>query len=236
MDTRLSPIERRVLGVLVEKALSGPDYYPMTVGQVVAGCNQKSNRDPVMELDELTVTRTLEELRRRGLVQQVLPAPGARADRYKHLAGSVFGWGPKDCAVMAELLLRGPQSVGELRTRCARMYAFDSPEHVANVLEDLAGRTPPMVRALPRESGRTHVRFAHTLYLEGEEPAPAGGPATAAPPSGQAAPAGKPGRPVAPAFEDLAALASRVDALADRLDEVLRRVEALEARRADPGP
>ncbi len=232
MDAKLAPLERRVLGVLVEKALSGPDYYPMTVGAVVAGCNQKSNRDPVMELDEPAVLRTLEELRRRGLVQQVLPAPGARADRYRHLAGSVFGWGPKDCAVMAELLLRGPQSVGELKTRCARMYAFDSPEHVANVLEDLAGRTPPMVRALPRESGRTHVRYAHTLYVDGEEPAPAGRPPVEPPSAADAAPPATHGPPAA----QIAALQSRVDALSDRMEEMLRRLEALEARGRDPRP
>ncbi len=222
VEYELNSVERRVLGVLIEKALSQPDYYPMTVNAVVVACNQKNNRDPVMELDEATVDATLEALRRRGLTQLVLPAPGARTKRYKHLASTVFVWSPKDAAVMAELLLRGPQTVGELRTHCSRLVPFESLEIVSNVLGDLASRTPPLVAALPREPGRSAVRYRHLLYPPGEEPVVAAGPqeeaASMATTSGGA--------------ESLKSTVSRLETevsqLRSQVEEIARRLASLE--------
>ncbi len=164
-------IEQRVLGVLVEKALTQPDYYPMTLNAIVTAANQKNNRDPVMDLDEEAVWQALERLRGRGVVARVLPAPGARAERFRHELREAMDWGPRQQAVMAELFLRGPQTVGELRGRCARMHDFESLDVVTQTINDLASRQPPCAGPLPREAGRSAIRYAHCLYPEGEGPA-----------------------------------------------------------------
>ncbi|MEW6250665.1 MAG: YceH family protein [Planctomycetota bacterium] len=164
MSHTLNAIERRVLGVLIEKALANPQYYPMSVNATVAGCNQKNNRDPVLELDEEAVWNALERLRAAGLVTRLLPGGASRVERYKHEVKELLGWEKPARAVMAELLLRGPQTTGELRTRCARMYPFDSPDAVAAVLDTLAQATPPWVATLPRAPGQSAVRYAHRLY------------------------------------------------------------------------
>ena len=119
MDNTLNSVERRVLGVLIEKSLTQPDNYPISLNAVTMGCNQKSNRDPIMELDEDTVWQTLEELRSHGAVSRILAAPGTRVERFKHEIKEFLGWGPRQQAIMTELMLRGPQTVGELRGRCA---------------------------------------------------------------------------------------------------------------------
>jgi len=170
MEMALNEIERRVLGSLMEKAIANPEYYPMTENALVAACNQKQNRDPVMELDGDAVYSALESLRVRGLVSMVLPGPGARTKRFKHEAEAHYEWPKRERAIMTELLLRGPQTVGELRTRCSRLVPFDDLEAVTIVLDNLAQRTPAMVAALPREPGRSAVRFTHLLYPPGECP------------------------------------------------------------------
>lgn len=119
MQESLKPVERRVLGVLLEKSLAQPSYYPMTLNAVVNACNQKSNRDPTMNLNEDAVWDALDALRERGLVARMLAGMSGRVDRFKHEAKTHFGWEKPQRAVMAELLLRGPQTVGELRSRCA---------------------------------------------------------------------------------------------------------------------
>lgn len=221
MEYELNGVERRVLGVLIEKARAQPEYYPMTVNAVVVACNQKTNRDPLMELDEATVDDTLEHLRQRGLTQLVLPAPGARTKRYRHLASSVFVWSPKDEAIMAELLLRGPQTAGELRTHCSRLVPFESMEIVTNVLEDLASRTPPLVAAMPRERGRSAIRYRHLLYPAGEEPAVAaalpGETASSAPPGAESL------------TSTVGRLETEVAELRSQLDAIARRLASLES-------
>lgn len=169
MSRTLTVFQRRVLGVLIEKALAQPTYYPMTLNAVTAACNQKNNRDPVLELDEETAYQTLEELRGMGLVTRVLTSSG-RTDRFKHLAKEVYGWDGKQRAVMAEFLLRGPQTLAELRTRCSRMTPFESSEHVAAVLETLAAADPPFVELLPRAQGQREARYTHRMYPEDEAP------------------------------------------------------------------
>ena len=219
MDRALNPTQRRVLGVLMEKALTQPEYYPMTVNAIVAGCNQKSNRDPVMELDEVTVDATLDELRERKLVSQVLPAPGARSSRYKHEAEAVFGWAPRERAILTELLLRGPQTIGELRTRCVRMASFDSLEIVANVIDELSKGEQPFVAALSRESGRA-VRYAHQFYLPEETPAAV----TAASTVVLAAPAST---DTSVSRDRLAELENRVQQMQEQIDDLRRRLDAV---------
>lgn len=174
IDT-LKPLERRVLGVLLEKHLAQPTCYPMTLNAVVAACNQKSNRDPVLELDERDVIDVLEDLHLRKLIDVELPGAGGRTKRYKYnLAG--YPWDKREKAVIAELLLRGPQTVGELRTRGSRMTAFPDLESVMATLDRLMQSTPPSVRELPKEPGRSAVRFAHCFYPESEEPLIAASP------------------------------------------------------------
>lgn len=169
MSQTLSLFQRRVLGVLIEKALAQPAYYPMTLNAVTTACNQKNNRDPELNLDEETVYQTLEELRGLSLVTRVLTS-GGRTDRFKHLANEVYGWDGKQRAVMAEFLLRGPQTLAELRTRCSRMTAFDSAEHVTTVLDALAAHDPPFVKLLPRGLGQREARYTHLMYPDDEAP------------------------------------------------------------------
>lgn len=157
-------IERRVLGVLMEKAMAQPEYYPMTVNAVVAACNQKNNRDPVMELDDSAAEAALEELRKRGLVSVVLPAPGARTNRYRHEVAARFGWEKRVMAIMTELLLRGPQTPGELRGRCGRLTPFESVDAVMTALDYMQTSDPALVKPLPRQAGQSAVRYTHLFY------------------------------------------------------------------------
>lgn len=182
VETSLNEVERRVLGSLMEKSMANPEYYPMTENALVAACNQKQNRDPVMELDGEAVWAALESLRQRSLVSMVLPAPGARTKRFKHEVETHYGWPKRERAIMAELLLRGPQTAGELRTRCSRFVPFEDLDAVTLVLDNLAQRDQPVVAALPREPGRSAVRYTHLLYPPDESPqaaAPARPSATA---------------------------------------------------------
>lgn len=226
MDSILNEIERRVLGVLMEKEMSQPEYYPMTPNAIVAGCNQKSNRDPVMGLSEGAVLSTLDALRKRGLVVMALAAPGARVNRFKHEAEKCWGWSRRQKAVMTELLLRGPQTVGELRSHCARMFEFESLEAVSAVLDSLVQFDPPMAAALPREPGRAAIRYTHLLYPEGEHPATPSSVASVDTRAGTPASAGA----TASAQSRLDAIESEVQSLTARLEELARRVEAIERR------
>ena len=221
MPTTFNPIERRVLGVLIEKSMTQPEYYPMTLNAIVAGCNQKSNRDPEMELDEVSVGATLSDLRKRGLVEHIYPAPGARTDRFQHKIEAAFGWAARERAIMTELLLRGPQTVGELRTRCSRMAPFESIEIVSNVLDSLAQGESPVVAAMPREPGRSAIRYTHLLYPEDEAPATTPTP----PPAITAAPVV---RAAAPAVgSELQDLRQQVDALRSEVTDLRREFNEL---------
>ncbi len=161
---QLNAVERRVLGTLLEKSLASPEYYPMTLNALVAGCNQKNNRDPVTNLDEDAVWSPHEQLRSHGLTSKVLPGGSSRVERYKHEVTAKWEWPKPQKAIMTELLLRGPQTVGELRTRAYRLCAFDNLESVTAVIDWLSTQTQPWVRELSRVPGQSAVRFAHTLY------------------------------------------------------------------------
>ena len=164
MVNHLTAEQRRVLGVLMEKSLATPDYYPMTLSAIVAACNQKSNRDPVVSYPEGDVGRVLYELMELNLVAQADTSHGARANRFEQRVHEELDWNRRHRALMAELLLRGPQTLGELRTRSARMVSLPDPASLTSVLEELVCMDPPRVRVLPREPGRSAVRHDHTLY------------------------------------------------------------------------
>ena len=228
--------ERRVLGVLMEKTFTQASGDPLTLNAIVAGCNQKSNRDPVMELDEDTVWSTLKQLQERELVTRILPAPGSRADKFKHNVERVLQWQSPLRAVMTELFLRGPQTPGELRTRCSRMVEFKSLDDMSVVLETLRTWDPPLVLSLPRAPGQAAIRFAHLCYPPDEQPPQVDARAVAP----HAAPRSPIAVAAAPPREDLAAaqsvrseledLQAEVGELHEELAELRRRVDQLEQR------
>jgi len=168
MKTVLSALELRVLGSLIEKDLSTPDYYPLTLNALRLACNQKSNRDPVANLDEATTQTTLD-----GLIKQHLawhkPTADSRVPKYAHRMEANFHFSKPELAILAELFLRGPQSSGELRTRCTRMHAFADTGEVEQALAHLGDEDfGPYVVKLPAVSGRREARFAHLFAGEVE--------------------------------------------------------------------
>ncbi len=166
MPITLNDIELRVLGVLMEKSLAQPAGYPLTLNALLLGANQKQNRAPVLDLTEAEVATALHTLELKRLVGHATPALGARANRFEHQALDVFQWDRREQAVMAELILRGPQTAGELRTRGSRMTPIPDLEAVAAILTELAGGDLPFVKELPREPGRSANRFRHLLSAE----------------------------------------------------------------------
>ena len=165
MDHTFSDTEVRVLGALIEKEITTPDYYPLSLNALVAACNQSSNRNPVMHLDEAAVARATESLRERKMVHQVERSEG-RVTRYRHVLYEAMNLGRPAIAVMCVLLLRGPQTVGEIRTRSGRLYDFSSLEEVETTLNSLMSGETPLVVCLPRQSGQKEVRYAHLLSGE----------------------------------------------------------------------
>ncbi|MDD2600669.1 MAG: YceH family protein [Kiritimatiellae bacterium] len=164
---RFSLIEVRVLGCLIEKEISTPEYYPLTLNSLVAACNQKSNRDPAMLLDDKTVVRTLEDLRYNQQIVRQISSTGSRVPKYKHTVPDHWGFTLPELAVMCELCLRGPQTIGQLRTRTARLHDFASIEEVEATLEALVTwEDGPFVVQLPREPGCREQRWAHLLSGE----------------------------------------------------------------------
>ena len=176
MDIILTPHEARVIGSLIEKQITTPDQYPLSVNALVNACNQKSNRDPVMALDEATVQRTLDDLGARHLVSEK-SGFGSRVPKYQHrFCNTEFGslrFSEQERAVVCELLLRGPQTPGELRSRANRMCRFGGAHEVEAALESLATREDgPFVVRLPREAGRRESRYAHLFSGEVQVPEP----------------------------------------------------------------
>jgi len=156
----LMEIETRVLGSLIEKDITTPDYYPLSLNALVNACNQKNNRDPVMTLDEESVRTALSSLQEKRLAG---PAGGAdsRVTKYEHRLQEVFNFDRREIAILCVLLLRGPQTPGELRSRTERMYHFDSLEDVVSTLDRLSQRDPPLAAILPRQPGTKESRYTH---------------------------------------------------------------------------
>lgn len=165
MPLILNETEVRVLGSLIEKQLTTPEYYPLTLNALVAACNQKSNRDPVVAYDENTVMTSLDTLRDKNLVY-TFHGSTSRVVKYKHMFPNVFELGPAEVAVMAVLMLRGPQTVGEIRGRTDRLHEFTSLPEVQETLDKLAHRDEPLIVRLERQIGQKDARYAHLLSGE----------------------------------------------------------------------
>ena len=210
MTLNLTALEARILGCLVEKELATPEYYPLTLNALVAACNQKNNRDPVLQLSAEDVERGLASLQYERKLVGTYAGAGSRVVKYVHRLLETLGVDTPQLALLCELLLRGPQTPGELRGRAARMHPFASPADVRATLDALAARRPePYVVELPRAAGCKENRFAHAF---GDLP-PAAAP-TAAPPSTAAS------RP------------AQAPESADRIRELERRLAELEAQLA----
>jgi uncharacterized protein YceH (UPF0502 family) len=205
-------VETRVLGSLVEKELTTPEYYPLSLNALVNACNQKSNRDPAMNLDEEAVREALRTLDKKGLAG---PADNmvSRVSKYEHRLQEAYNFTRHEIAILAELLLRGPQTPGELRSRADRMHKFDDLGIVQSTLQRLMKREPPLVTVLPRQPGTKEARYAHLLSGEVESP-----PAESA--AGIAAPGG------ASSSERIARLEDQVEKLQSEITELKQQFAA----------
>ena len=205
---QLSPLEARILGALIEKEITTPEYYPLTLNALLAACNQKNNRAPVLALDEETLARGIYSLQEKRLMESFAGA-NARALKYRERLTGRLSLAPDERAVLCELLLRGPQTGGELRSRAARMHPFNTLEEVQAAIDRLAARAAgPLLAELPRQPGHKETRFAH--LLGDQPPSSAELPQTGLPPpAALAAVMGEAAR--------LAALEARVAALEEEV-------------------
>lgn len=174
----LSEVETRVLGSLVEKELTTPDYYPLSLNALVNACNQKSNRDPVMNLSENAVSQALRSLDKEGLAGPA-DAMHNRVTKFEHRLQEAFNFDRREIAILCELLLRGPQTPGELHSRAERMHRFDDLGQVQSTLQRLGQREPPVVKMLPRQPGTKEARYAHLLSGDVQIQAPEATPEAA---------------------------------------------------------
>lgn len=199
----LTAEQGRVLGCLVEKQLTTPQAYPLTDAALIAACNQSTNRDPVVQYDLTAVRLAVRGLREKDLLRTVHRS-GERSEKHQHRVDDVLQLEPAQVALLAVLLLRGPQTPGELRARTERMHPFATVDDVARVLDALAARDEPLVTALPRQAGRKELRYAELLVAAGAAPPP--------PP-----PDDEPGLTLARLAEELAALRAEVAELREGL-------------------
>jgi uncharacterized protein YceH (UPF0502 family) len=212
----------RVLGSLVEKELTTPQQYPLTITSLVAACNQASNREPVVNYDEGTVLATLDELKAQRLVRFVLPSHGRTALRYRQVLDETLALDRRQRAVLAVLLLRGPQTLGELRARTERMAEFDGLEEIEHELDSLASLNEPLASRVPRQPGHKEDRWV--------------GPFAAAVPAGGVSVSRASGTEAESMAEsnlrrvsaaDLAAIRSDLEVLRSEVSELRRELEAL---------
>jgi uncharacterized protein len=178
VDLLLKDVEARVLGALVEKDITTPDYYPLSLNALVNACNQKNNREPVMTLDEETVRDALDGLQHRNLAG---PARGAdsRVTKYEHRLQEAFNFTRGETAIVCVLLLRGAQTPGELRGRTERMFRFETLDDVQSSLQRLMQREPPLAKVLPRQPGTKESRYLHLFSGDREDPSVARAPSPA---------------------------------------------------------
>lgn len=200
----LSPMQVRVLGCLMEKKETTPDQYPLTLNALRNACNQKSSRHPVVNYSEGEVGHTIRELEAMGLVREQW---GARAPKYEHLANKNLDLHSKGVALMCTLMLRGPQTLGELKAHSQRLFEFDDLDDVQFSLQQLVEHEAPMVTALPRQAGQKEGRYAHLLSGEPDIPLPSAPSAAASPSAG---------------------LATRVAELEAELEEIRNRLTIIE--------
>ena len=210
MTIELSPIAARVLGSLVEKEITTPEYYPLSLNALANACNQKNNREPVMSLDEDEIRQALHRLEDFGLASAARGTE-SRVAKYEHHMQEVFNFTRGEIAVMCVLLLRGPQTPGELRGRTERMHRFEELSDVQSALQRLIQREPPLAMVLPRQPGTKEARYAHLLSGEVVEPAPMEAQPTV--------------RGTANLEAEVAALRQEVAQLREQVERVLRLVE-----------
>jgi len=208
---KLTSVEARVLGALIEKEVTTPDYYPLTLNALVNACNQRSNRDPVMDLDEDDVRQALHALEDRRLAGRARSADG-RVTKYEHWLGEAFNFSRAETALICVLLLRGPQTPGELRGRTERMHAFAEIGDVVAGLQKLMEREPPLVALMTRQPGAREARYTHLFSGPLDSTSVAPGPPTAETP------------------DDASAQSERIFRLENALLELQRHVSALRDR------
>jgi len=201
----LTPIQARVLGCLIEKKETTPEQYPLTLNALRNASNQKTARNPVTAYNEGEIGHTLRELESLGLVRE---AWGARVAKYEHQAGKVLGLQSKGLALLCPLMLRGPQTLSELKTNSHRLYEFGDLDDVQYMLQRLAEHEPPLVMTLSRQPGQKETRFAHLLCGEPDIPDPVAR-TTAVPSSGS--------------------LAGRVDALEQEVEALKQEIDSLKS-------
>ncbi len=185
MDVLLTTVEARVLGSLVEKEITTPDYYPLSLNALVNACNQKSNREPAMSLDEDSVKAAIRSLNDQGLAGPA-DTMDSRVTKYEHRLQEAFNFDRRETAILCELFLRGPQTPGELRARCERMHKFDDLNEVQLTLHRLMKREPPLATLLARQPGTKEARYAHLFFGDVEAPMAEDRPAEAHSGSGAA--------------------------------------------------
>jgi len=222
MNIQLSTLEARLIGCLIEKALTTPDQYPLSLNALMNACNQKSNRDPVLSLDERTVQESVDGLVKKHLVLEK-SGFGSRVQKYQHrFCNTGFGsldFTPVETAIVCELLVRGPQTPGELRSRVPRMAQLSDGGEVDTALENLATRPDgPFVKQLPREAGRRDSRFAHLFSGEDQIPLT----------PGESSPlAESESRPHMASTDARGSLSARVESLEEQVAALRQELEAL---------
>jgi uncharacterized protein YceH (UPF0502 family) len=217
MNLKLGPVEARIVGCLIEKAITTPDQYPLSLNALVNACNQKSNRDPLLSLSEKAVQETLDALARRHLVVEK-SGFGSRVRKFQHrFCNTEYGtlrFSPQELALLCELLLRGPQTPGELRSRAARMAPLIDSTETERVLQALAARADgPFVTRLAREPGRRDARYAHCFH---ELPAGAAAASLEEPPP-----------PLQATSDEATTTVAELERRLEELEERLARLEAL---------
>ncbi|RJP87729.1 MAG: DUF480 domain-containing protein [Desulfobacteraceae bacterium] len=211
MDISLNAVELRILGVLIEKQMATPDYYPMTLNALINGCNQKNNREPVMNLDQGDVEQALNSLRKQHLVWQIM-THGSRTAKYEHNLAEIASVSERELAILCELFLRGPQTAGELNTRTARLIETHGLIAIEQTLKKLAEHHKgPFIEMLPRRPGHKENRYVH-LFCPIEQSEAMYQPVTAAMPSSRVM-----------KVED-----DRVEDLEQRVNELEARLNALQ--------
>jgi uncharacterized protein YceH (UPF0502 family) len=165
IEKTLSSEEIRIIGTLIEKELTTPEYYPLTLNSLMLACNQKSNREPVVSYNDTLVTETVEALREKGLVRRVTGSD-MRVPKYRQNFTEEMGFTPEETAVMCVLMLRGPQTPGEIKGRTGRMFNFENLAQVTDILFSLASKERPLVVKLPKQAGMKESRYAHLLSGE----------------------------------------------------------------------
>lgn len=213
----LTPDEARVLGVLIEKAFTTPEQYPLTLNAVVNGANQKNNRDPVITMEEAQAFDALEGLRAKKLVVRADMA-GSRVNKFRHQAGETLHARPAEVAILAELLLRGPQTLGELRGRASRMQPFESVDAVKDMLSALMSRQEPLVRQLAPTPGSRAEKYAQLLSPELPRSEETGS------------------SPIAPGEESAATLKTRVEDLEKEVANLRGALQRLAVSIGEPDP